>query len=84
MAQPTPAPDPAPANVANVEDDPTRPYKAIAATLAPLALMLIGFLWDSSDGGHSITSTEWGTLIAAALGSGVITHRVKNPKRAKR
>lgn len=69
---------------ARVEDDPAKPYKSIAATIAPVVAVVVWALTPGSDGGSSITGSEIGMMLTAAGLSGGATFGVRNPKRVKR
>lgn len=79
----TPIPDPAvPAEpvVDAVEDDPTKPLKAVAALLAPAVLAFLQALLD--DGGAFLP--PWALLLVGAFASAVAVYVTTNPKRIKR
>lgn len=55
------------------------PYrKAVAALLAPAAVVLAAALLPGSDGGSAITSAELGTAVTAALGAAGVVYKVRN------
>ncbi len=66
-----------------VENDPKKPWKTVGAFLVPLGLMLINFLTDGSDGGSSITNSEWTTLASTSLLGAAAVFGISNPKRLK-
>lgn len=69
--------------VEQVEDDPRRPWKAIAAGLAPAVITLLWALTPGSDAGSSLSQPEIGAVVTAALGAFGITFAVPNAKRVK-
>lgn len=68
-----------PVAAAQVEDDPARPYKAIAGFAAPAVLAFLQALLD--DGKAFLP--PWGLLLLGALMAAVATFVAKNPKRVK-
>jgi len=66
-----------------VVDDPKKPWKAIGSFLAPLVLLFINFFTDPSDGGTSITSSEWTTLATTCVLTAIVAFGLSNPKTLK-
>jgi len=66
-----------------VVDDPKKPWKMIGAFLTPLVLMLINFFTENSDGGTTITGSEWTTLATTCVLTAAATFGLSNPKTLK-
>lgn len=69
-----------PAPVDAVEDDPGKPWKAIAAAAVPAIVAAITAIIDQ--GGDTIP--PWLLLLLVGVLAGLVTFTVKNPKQLKR
>src|SRR4051812_42628813 len=54
----------------NVYDEIQKYWKAIAGALAPAAVLIVAGLTEQSDGGGTITQSEWITALAAVVITG--------------
>lgn len=78
------APPPPPATTEVIEPDPKKPWKAVVAFAVPIAVALVTSLLPGSDGGSTITSNEWLTILAAGGLTGAGVYVKKNPLRSRR
>lgn len=82
--QDQPLPDEPQMNVAVIEDDPSKPWKALLGLLVPGIVALAVAVLPWGDAGTVITDNEWTTILAASGLTGLGVYVKKNPKRAKR